>query len=119
MALKFLVTSGAVSEGSSCFVPAQGASLKEVVTLMHALQSLSFPEPAVLLQLTEAFLSQLDDGAKASLVSACLTSVGQVAWRHPGDCLHLSRHICTHTHTSATVGFPGKLVEIQQDSLIV
>ncbi|KAM7313383.1 putative cell cycle progression [Ixodes scapularis] len=60
-----------------------GASLKEVVTLMHALQSLSFPEPAVLLQLTEAFLSQLDDGAKASLVSACLTSVGQVAWRHP------------------------------------
>ncbi|CAN7979799.1 unnamed protein product [Ixodes pacificus] len=60
-----------------------GASLKEVVTLMHALRSLSFPEPAVLLQLTEAFLSQLDDGAKPSLVSACLTSVGQVAWRHP------------------------------------
>lgn len=60
-----------------------GASLKEVVTLMHALRSLSFPEPAVLLQLSEAFLSQLDDGAKPSLVSACLTSVGQVAWRHP------------------------------------
>lgn len=60
-----------------------GASLKEVVTLMHALRSLSFPEPAVLLQLSEAFLSQLDDGAKPSLVSACLTSIGQVAWRHP------------------------------------
>lgn len=60
-----------------------GASLKEVVTVMHALRSLSFLEPAVLQQLSEAFLSQLEDGgARPSLVSACLTSVGQMAWRH-------------------------------------
>lgn len=60
-----------------------GASLKEIVSLLHSLHSLSFPEPAVLQQLSEAFVEQLTDDTKVSLVSACLTGVGQLSWRHP------------------------------------
>lgn len=60
-----------------------GASLKEIVSLLHSLHSLSFPEPAVLQQLSEAFVEQLTDDTKVSLVAACLTGVGQLSWRHP------------------------------------
>lgn len=58
------------------------ASPKEIVSLFHAFHSLSFPEPSVLLQLSGAFVEQLSDNTKASLVAACFTGVGQLSWRH-------------------------------------
>ncbi|KAH8023303.1 hypothetical protein HPB51_011746 [Rhipicephalus microplus] len=58
------------------------ASPKEIVSLFHAFHALSFPEPSVLLQLSTAFVEQLSDNTKASLVAACFTGVGQLSWRH-------------------------------------
>uniref|UniRef100_G3MTN8 RAP domain-containing protein n=1 Tax=Amblyomma maculatum TaxID=34609 RepID=G3MTN8_AMBMU len=61
----------------------EDVSLKEIVSLLHALHSLSFPEPSVLQQLSRAFVEKLADDTKVSLVAACLTGVGQLSWRHP------------------------------------
>lgn len=58
--------------------------MKEIVSLFHAFHSLSFPEPSVLQQLSGAFVEQLADDTKVSLVAACFTGVGQLSWRHTG-----------------------------------
>uniref|UniRef100_A0A2R5LG26 RAP domain-containing protein n=1 Tax=Ornithodoros turicata TaxID=34597 RepID=A0A2R5LG26_9ACAR len=58
-------------------------SLKDAVSLLNAFKTLSFPDLAVLRWVSEAVVSGLGTAEKPSLVAACLTSVGQLRWRHP------------------------------------
>uniref|UniRef100_A0A023FXV0 RAP domain-containing protein n=1 Tax=Amblyomma parvum TaxID=251391 RepID=A0A023FXV0_AMBPA len=87
-------------------------SLKEIVSLLHALHSLSFPEPSVLQQLSRAFVEQLTDDTKVSVVAACLTAVGQLSWRHPELLESCSNWMVTHRASCRPADFTACLLAL-------
>ncbi|XP_070393760.1 FAST kinase domain-containing protein 4 isoform X2 [Dermacentor albipictus] len=90
----------------------EDASMKEIVSLFHALHSLSFPEPSVLQQLSGAFVEQLADDSKVSLVSACFTGVGQLSWRHTELLESCSSWIVTHRASCRPADFTACLLSL-------
>ncbi|XP_075548446.1 FAST kinase domain-containing protein 4 isoform X2 [Dermacentor variabilis] len=90
----------------------EDASMKEIVSLLHALHSLSFPEPSVLQQLSGAFVEQLADDTKVSLVAACFTGVGQLSWRHTELLESCSSWIVTHRASCRPADFTACLLSL-------
>lgn len=88
------------------------ASAKEIVSLFHALHSLSFPEPSVLQQLSGAFVEQLADDTKVSLVAACFTGVGQLSWRHAELLESCSSWMVTHRASCRPADFTACLLTL-------
>ncbi|XP_050035039.1 FAST kinase domain-containing protein 4 isoform X2 [Dermacentor andersoni] len=90
----------------------EDASMKEIVSLFHAFHSLSFPEPSVLQQLSGAFVEQLADDTKVSLVAACFTGVGQLSWRHTELLESCSSWIVTHRASCRPADFTACLLSL-------